>query len=120
MIRILGEKNYQFVEIVWENEPIHSLELARLAEEKLAWSKSTSYTVLRRLSQQGILQNKQSMVSSLVTKEDIKQNELNYLLNKMFDSSIFSLFSSLTGNKHLSKSEAQKLKALIDELESEE
>lgn len=120
MSRIIGDKNYQFVEIVWEREPIHSSELIQLAEEKLGWNKSTSYTVLRRLSQQDILQNKQSIVTSLVSKEEIKQNEVDHLLNKVFDGSVFSMVSSLTGGKRLTKQEAKELKRMIDQLEVEE
>lgn len=120
MSRIVGTKNYQFLEIVWSHEPIHSGELSRLAEEKLGWNKSTSYTVLRRLAEQGILQNKNSQVTSLVSEEEIQQNEVDHLLNKVFNGSVFSLVSLLTDSKKLTRQEADKLKKMIEQYEVDE
>lgn len=66
----LGEVESRFVEMIWEREPIGSGELVNLCEKELSWKKSTTYTVLRRLCQRGILQNCNAVVTSLIKKEE--------------------------------------------------
>lgn len=51
----LAETESRFAELIWQNEPISSGELVALCERELNWKKSTTYTVLRRLCQKGIL-----------------------------------------------------------------
>lgn len=51
----LAELESRFVDLVWQNEPVGSGELVKLSEKELNWKKPTTYTVLRRLCQKGIL-----------------------------------------------------------------
>ena len=67
------ESEYRFCEILWENEPVSSSELVRLCNEKLEWKKSTTYTVIRRLSERGILKSEGAVVTSLVSREDVQK-----------------------------------------------
>ena len=64
------ESEYRFCLILWENEPISSGKLVQLAKEGLGWSKATTYTVIRRLSERGVLKNENTIVSSLISKEE--------------------------------------------------
>lgn len=66
----LGEIEMQFAEIIWENEPITSGELAKRAEVQLQWKKSTTYTILKRICDRGLFENKKGIVRGLVTKEE--------------------------------------------------
>ena len=66
------ESQSRFCEILWENEPVSSSELVRLCNEKLEWKKSTTYTVIRRLSERGILKSEGAVVTSLVSREDVQ------------------------------------------------
>ena len=63
--------------IIWEEEPIKSGELVRVCNEKLGWKKSTTYTVLRKLAQRGELKNENTIVTSIVKKEEIQIYESN-------------------------------------------
>lgn len=119
MYRSIGDKDYQFAELIWENEPIHSRELAALAQEKLGWKPSTSYTVLKKLCDRLLFENKQAVVTSLVAKDEIIKNELNLFIKKVFDGSLVSLVSSLTGASKLTEEEADILRRLIDESEAD-
>lgn len=65
----LGEIELNFAEIIWSHEPLSSGELVKLCEEALKWKKSTTYTILRRLCGRGIFQNKNGIVTSLVSRE---------------------------------------------------
>ena len=66
------ESEYRFCMIVWENEPVNSTELVKLSKELLGWSKATTYTVIRRLSERGVLKNENAIVSSLVSKKALR------------------------------------------------
>ena len=67
------ESEYRFCLILWENEPISSGKLVELCKENLGWSKATTYTVIRRLSERGILKNENTIVTSLISKEEVEQ-----------------------------------------------
>ena len=77
------ESEYRFCLILWDHEPIKSRDLAQLCEEQLGWKVTTTYTVIKRLSERGVIKNENTIVSSLVSKEQI-QTEIC-----RFDSSFF-------------------------------
>uniref|UniRef100_UPI0040255989 BlaI/MecI/CopY family transcriptional regulator n=1 Tax=Faecousia sp. TaxID=2952921 RepID=UPI0040255989 len=87
---------YQLCLLVWEHEPIRSTVLVRLCQIQLHWSKSTTYTVIRRLSERGILKNQDVIVHSLISKEKVQDTLLNVFLNKYFEGSVGSLSASLS------------------------
>ena len=70
------ESEYHFCEILWENEPVNSTELVRLCKEKLGWSKATTYTVIRRLADRGAVKNENAVVTSLVSREEVQESEI--------------------------------------------
>lgn len=78
------DSEFRFCEILWETEPINSTELMKICRERLGWSKATVYTVIRRLAERGIIQNENSIVTSLVTKEEVQAAEIHDLVNKKF------------------------------------
>ena len=78
------ESEYRFCLILWANEPINSTQLVKLCKEQLGWSKTTTYTVIHRLSERGVVKNENATVSSLVSKEQVQEFELDQLVNKAF------------------------------------
>lgn len=90
------KSEYQICLLVWEYEPIRSMELVRLCQRNLHWSKSTTYTVIRRLSEKGILENKQTIVQSLIPKEKIQDALLEEFLETYFDGSTYDLSAALS------------------------
>ena len=81
----LGEVTHQFMEMIWANEPIRSTRLVHMAEETLHWKKPTTYTVIRRLCEKGIIKNEESTVSALISREDffIPRSFLYIIVNKL-------------------------------------
>lgn len=69
------ESEYRFCEILWENEPVNSTELVRLCAQRLGWKKPTTYTVIRRLAQRGVLKTENAVVTSLVSREEVREAE---------------------------------------------
>jgi predicted transcriptional regulator len=85
---MLCESDYRFMTVVWENEPVASGRLVTLCSEKLGWKKSTTYTVLRKMSEKGFVSNEETVVTSLIPKEKVQARESAYFLERTFDGSL--------------------------------
>lgn len=113
----MGEIESIFAAIIWENEPITSTELVKRAEEKLAWKKSTTYTVLRRLCEKGIFRNEKGTVTSLLSKEEFYAVQSEQFVEETFGGSLPAFFAAFTSRKKLTAEEATKLRKMIEEYE---
>lgn len=110
----LCESDYRFMLVVWENEPVSSGRLVALCSEKLGWKKSTTYTVLRKMGEKGLLKNDDSTVSSIVPKEQVQAFESENFVDRAFEGSLPQFLTSFLGGKKISGKEADELKRLID------
>lgn len=111
----LGVVESSFADIIWENEPIGSGDLVRLCEEKLTWKKSTTYTVLKKLCQRGIFKNENSVVSSLISKEDFYAMQSEKFVEDTFKGSLPAFIAAFTRRKSLSQKEVDEIMKMIDE-----
>lgn len=116
----LYDAEYRLAAIVWESEPVGSTELVRLCGARLGWSKSTTYTVLRKLCQKGVLSNTDATVTSLVKREDTQRYESEALIEKAFDGSLPRFLTAFLDGRQLSEREADELKRIIDQSKGEE
>ncbi|MHA7964483.1 BlaI/MecI/CopY family transcriptional regulator [Paenibacillus sp. CAU 1782] len=110
----LCESDYQFMLVVWENEPVASGRLVALCAQRLGWKKSTTYTVLRKMIQKGMLVNEETIVASLVPKEEIQSFKSENFVEKAFEGSLPNFLVSFFGGKKITGKEADELKRLID------
>lgn len=108
------ESEYRFCLLLWENEPINSTKLVALCKEQLGWSKATTYTVIRRLSERGVVKNENTMVSTLVSKEDAQKSRLEEMVEETFEGSIPAFIAAFSRSKKLSQEDVEQLQALID------
>lgn len=108
------ESEYRFCLILWEREPVRSMELARLCKERLGWSKATTYTVIKRLGERGVLKNENAVVTSLVSKEEVQAAEIDELVEKTFEGSLPAFVAAFTKRKDLSPQEVAALRRMID------
>lgn len=108
------ESEYRFCLILWEHEPINSTKLVALCKQQLGWSKATTYTVIRRLAERGVLRNENAVVTSLVSKEDVQEAELEELVDKTFQGSVPAFIAAFSRSKRLSAQEIAQLQELID------
>ena len=108
------ESEYRFCLILWEHEPIRSGELAKLAKEKLGWSKTTTYTVIKRLSERGVLKNENTVVTSLVSKDDVQASEIDELVETRFEGSLPAFIAAFAKRQKMSDEEYEELKRIID------
>ena len=112
------EQEYRFCLILWENEPVSSASLARLCSEQLGWSRTTTYTVIRRLSDRGVVRNENSVVTSLVSKEEVQAQEIKNLMEERFEGSLPAFITAFCRQENLSRKDLEELLELIGEDES--
>lgn len=110
----ISDSEYRFLQVVWENAPVGSGRLAVLCGEKLGWKKSTTYTVLKKLCQRGILRNEDSVVTALYPREEVTAGAAGEFVDKTFGGSLPGFLTAFMSGRRLSREEAEELKRLID------
>lgn len=108
------ESEYRFCLILWEHEPLPSAELAKLCRERLGWSRTTTYTVIHRLAERGVVKNENGFVSSLVSKDEAQAAELDELVEKTIEGSLPAFVAAFARKTKLSQNEVDQLRAMID------
>ncbi len=110
----LAEGEYRFACIVWDNEPLPSGKLVELCAQQLGWKKSTTYTVLKKLVDRGVLRNENAVVTAVIPKEDVLREESRAVVDRAFGGSLPSFLAHFMGGRTISDAEADELKAIID------
>ena len=108
------ESEYRFCLILWENEPIKSSKLVEICKEQLGWKPTTTYTVIKRLSERGVLKNENTIVTSLISKEDVQATELNEMVEKTFEGSLPAFIAAFTKHTKISDTDIDALQQMID------
>lgn len=108
------ESEYRFCMILWEREPVASGELVRLCREQLDWKPSTTYTVIKRLAQRGVLKNENSIVTALISREQAQAAEAGDLVEKKFEGSLPAFVAAFTKSRKISRQEIDEVQQLID------
>lgn len=111
------ETEYRFCCIIWEHEPINSGELVKLATKELGWKKSTTYTIVKRLCERGILQSEGAVITTLYTKEQIQRQESREFLDKTFNGSLPAFLAAFADSKSLSVQDVAEIRKMIDNYE---
>ena len=109
------ESEYRFCLILWEHEPIKSGELVRLCQEQLEWKPTTTYTVIKRLSERGVLKNENTVVRSLVSKDEVQAAEIDELVEKKFGGSLPAFIAAFTKHRQISDAEVDEVQRVIDQ-----
>ncbi len=112
----LGAVEARFADIIWENEPLSSNQLAKMAEQALTWKKSTTYTILKRLCERGIFQNENGTVTSLISKEEFYAMQSEKFVEETFDGSLPAFIAAFSTRKKLSASDIDELQQLIKKM----
>ncbi len=113
----MGIIETKFADIIWDNEPLSSSELARLSEEKIGWKKTTSFTVLKRLCSKGIFKNDRGTVSSIISREEFYSLQSKGFVNDTFSGSLPAFVSAFVRKRSLTSDEADTLRRIIAEHE---
>ena len=115
----LGAIQERFADLVWANEPISSGELVKLCEKELNWKKPTTYTVLRKLCEKGLLQNENGVVSSRISREDFYASKSEQIIEDSYRGSLPAFIAAFISRKELSAQEADEIQKMIDTFRKE-
>ena len=114
------ESEYRFCRILWEHEPIKSKELVKLCQEQLGWKPTTTYTVIKRLSERGVVKNENTVVSALVSQEEVQAAQVEEMMEKTFDGSLPAFIAAFSRNRKVSPEEIDQVQAMIDRFRRED
>ena len=112
----LGAVEARFADLIWENEPLSSGALAKLASAALDWKKTTAFTVLKRLCDRGIFQNDGGTVTSLISREEFYARQSEEYVRESFQGSLPAFLAAFGSRSKLSEQEIDELQRLIDDM----
>lgn len=108
------ESEYRFCLILWEHEPVTTTELVKLCQAQLGWKRTTTYTVIKRLGERGVLKNQDGLVTALISREDAQVSELDELMEKKFQGSLPAFLSAFARRQSLSEKEVEEIRRIIE------
>lgn len=116
----LGAVQERFADIVWANEPVASGELVKICERELSWKKPTTYTVLRKLCEKGLLRNEGGVVSARISREDFYSAKSEQIVKDSYKGSLPAFVAAFISRKELSEDEAAEIRQMIDAFRKEQ
>lgn len=111
----MGVAEGKFADMIWENEPVTASALAKIAQKELSWKTTTSYTVLKRLCNKGIFENREGRVTSLISREDFYSAQSRKYVDDAFEGSLPKFLAAFGSRKKLSQEEADELIRFVNE-----
>ena len=115
----MGAIEARFADIIWQNEPISSAELAKRAEALLCWKKSTTYTVLKRLCDKGLFRNECGTVTSQMSKQEFFAAQSEKFIEETFDGSLPAFLAAFASRKPLTAQELSQLRRFVEQYKEE-
>ena len=112
----LGAIESRFADIVWEHAPLSTSELIKLCEKEFAWKRTTTYTVLKRLSERGIFKNDNGTVTVLISKDEFYSMQSEKFVNESFGGSLPAFIAAFTSRQNLSDDEIAEIRAIIEKM----
>lgn len=112
----IHESEYRFCLIMWEYEPVTAVDLVKLCQEKLGWKRTTTYTVIKRLGERGVLKNEDGLVSALVSKDQAQASEIDELVEKKFEGSVPTFIAAFTKRQDLTEADLNEMQRMIDRI----
>ena len=112
----IHESEYRFCLIMWECEPVTAVELVRLCKERLGWKRTTTYTVIKRLGERGVLKNEEGVITALVSKDEAQASTIDELVEKKFEGSLPAFIAAFTKHQDMSADELDEVQSMIDRI----
>lgn len=112
----LGAIETRFAEIIWDNEPLTTNQLTKLCAQTLEWKRTTTYTVLKKLSEKGLFKTENSVVSSLISRREFEGMQSEQFVEETFRGSLPAFLTAFGSRKKLSNAEIDELQKVIDSM----
>lgn len=116
----IPESEYRFCLILWEQEPITATEMVKQCQEQLGWKRTTTYTVIKRLGERGVIKLENGIVTSLVSKEEAEASEIEDLVEKKFGGSLPAFVAAFTKHQSISENDLDEMQRMIDRIRRRE
>ena len=110
------ESEYRFCLILWEHEPVTTTQLVKLCQEDLGWKRTTTYTVIKRLAERGVVKNENGIVTSLISKDEAQASEIDELVEKKFSGSLPAFLAAFTKRQTLTNQDLDEIQNMIDRI----
>ena len=111
------DSELRLCEILWERQPVKSSELVQLCAQRLGWKKSTTYTVIKRLTERGVVQTENAVVTARVSRDEVQRAESRAFVERNFSGSLPGFLNAFVGGRGLSTEEADELRRMIADFE---
>ncbi|MBQ7895340.1 MAG: BlaI/MecI/CopY family transcriptional regulator [Oscillospiraceae bacterium] len=112
----IPESEYRFCLIMWEQEPVAATDMVKLCQEQLGWKRTTTYTVIKRLGERGVLKLENGIVTSLISKEEAEASEIEDLVEKKFGGSLPAFVAAFTKHQSISENDLDEMQRMIDRI----
>ena len=110
------ESEYRFCLVLWEHEPVSAANLTKLCLEQLGWKRTTTYTVIKRLGERGILKNEDGMVTALVSKDQAQTAEIDELVEKKFEGSVPTFIAAFARRQNFTEADLDEMQRIVDRI----
>lgn len=115
----LCDSEYRFMCVVWDHAPLPSGELVALCAKELGWKKSTTYTMVKKLAEKGLLKNENATITVLVPRQAVQAEESAAFVERTFGGSLPAFLAAFMGGRKLKDEEAEAIRRLIDDYQEE-
>lgn len=115
----MGMAESRFADIIWQHEPMTTKDLVAACSEVLQWKRTTTYTVLKRLCERGIFQMQDSVITSLISKDEFYALQSQRFVDDVFNGSLPAFLAAFTAHKKLSEQEVAEILRQIDRIGKE-
>lgn len=112
----IHEGEYRFCLIMWEHQPIKAVELAKLCQEKLDWKRTTTYTIIKRLGDRGVLKLENGIVTALISKEEAEAAEIDTFVESKFGGSLPAFVAAFTKRRDVTEKDLDEMQRMIDRI----
>ncbi len=112
----IPEGEYRFCRILWQHGPMAPAELVRLCQTELGWKRTTTYTVIKRLGERGVLKVDDGLVTALVTQDEAEVSEIEELVEKRFGGSMPAFVAAFARHQNLTQAELDEVQSMIDRM----
>lgn len=114
----LGEMEQRFADMIWQEAPIASGQLAKRCAEAFGWKRTTAYTMLKRLCDREIFANKSGTVTVLMSREEFQAAQGQQFIDENFHGSLPMFLAAFSRRRRLSSREIEQLRQMIEDYDN--
>lgn len=120
--QLLTRAEWNVMECLWEKSPRTGRDATEYLKEHADWSRSTSLTMLRRMSEKGYVSCESpegiKVYAPLIPREQAVERETEDVLRRVYYGDIAQWMTTILRQKPLSAEERNQLIALLNDTEN--